>query len=79
MTELNIEQHKIKHQYNPPSIGTYNPNYDSIYKKAKATIILENHEDKRNKRDKFEVYLKDSILQSFNHYAPMQLHKCSRR
>ena len=53
MTELNIEQHKIKHQYNPPSIGTYNPNYDSIYKKAKATIILENHEDKRNKRDKF--------------------------
>ena len=53
MTQLNIEQHKIKHQYNPPSIGTYNPNYDSIYKKTKATIFMEDHEDKRNKKDKF--------------------------
>ena len=39
MTELNIENHKKNHQYLSPSIGTYNPNYNSIYKKTKGVII----------------------------------------
>ena len=48
MTELNIEQLKNKHQYLSPSIGTYNPNYDAIYKKPKATIFFEKRKDNSN-------------------------------
>ena len=48
MTELNIERNKMKHQYLSPSIGTYNPNYDAIYKKPKATIFFEKIKDNSN-------------------------------
>ena len=47
MTELNIEHYKMNHQFLPPSIGTYNPNYDSIYKKTKGAIIMESHKEKK--------------------------------
>ena len=45
MTVLNIENNKKKHKYETPSLGTYNPNYDAIYKKPKATIIVDNKKD----------------------------------
>ena len=46
MTVLNIENNKKKHKYETPSLGTYNPNYDAIYKKTKTTIIVDNKKDK---------------------------------
>jgi len=48
MTVLNIEDYKSKHPNKSPSIGTYNPNYDSIYKKSKATTIFAAKENNKN-------------------------------
>ena len=48
MTVLNIEDYKSKHPNKSPSIGTYNPNYDSIYKKSKATLIFAAKESNKN-------------------------------
>jgi hypothetical protein len=48
MTVLNIEDYKSKHPNKSPSIGTYNPNYDSIYKKSKATTIFASKENNKN-------------------------------
>ena len=48
MTQLNIKQYKEKHPYLPPSIGTYNPNYNSIYKKTKAAFISEKINEKKD-------------------------------
>ena len=33
MAVLNIANNKKKYKYEPPSLETYNPNYDAIYKK----------------------------------------------
>ena len=49
MTELNINHYKYKHPHLPPCIGTYTPNYDSIYKKTKAAIITDYNKDKKDK------------------------------
>lgn len=45
LTELNINHYKYKHPHLPPCIGTYTPNYNSIYKKTKASIITDNRKD----------------------------------
>ena len=64
MTELNIEHYKNMHPYIPPSIGTYSPNYDSIFKKTQATIILEDNKESKEKNIKKKSRV--NILKDFS-------------
>ena len=70
MTALNIEEFKNKHPYIPPSIGSYSPNYESIYKKTKSTIILDNRkktdENYFNNKSRINNNTKDLSLKTLN-------------
>ena len=67
MTELNIQHYKNKHIYLSPDIGTYNPNYDSIYKKTKTAIITENNTDKKENNIK-KNNRESNIIKSLSYY-----------
>ena len=66
MTELNIENHKKNHQYLSPSIGTYNPNYNSIYKKTKGVIIKDDTKEKFIKNKSGNNIIQNLSLNSTN-------------
>ena len=66
MTELSIQEHNRKYSYLPPDIGTYNPKYDSIYKKTKATIISGINKDSKENIIKNKSDLNIAKTLSFN-------------
>lgn len=41
MTKINVENYRLLHPEIPPTIGSYSPNYDAIYKKPQVTIFHE--------------------------------------